>query len=324
MRSPRPTASDRRMSGLQAWSADIVSFRESVGFDLTEPVGFSEYLLAVYGRGAPEQAMELFDTTRAGQRYGFDGAAYRQIFETWATAMAPGGLACMRGLHSIGFLPGDNIPQIIFGHADRAERHDNYSMNFAYCVSHFATGSVERYYPSVTDLWARSAAVIDPAAAATVGVQVRGKPDAWMDARLRQEGRPPRIYWSKLPKKTRDAILVSQTPVVIVVRTDSSDMVGWGGDSESGDTLEAEIHMKRCEPRCIERFFVASAMHKLGKVVRADERRHFALDEHMVVKGKAVYGEPVSLVLHPDAPAKGRMVRNLPDEWKWYEVEVNP
>jgi hypothetical protein len=85
--------------------------------------------------------------------------------------------------------------------------------------------------------------------------------------------------------------------------------------------MEAELHVRHCEPKCVIRFFVASALYKLGKPVRADERRYFALDERMVVKGMEAFGDRIPLILHPDAPAKGKVYRNLPDEWKWYEVE---
>lgn len=309
--------------GLKRWAADLSIFREQVGFDLAEPVGFSEYLLAVYGKGVPEEVGRLFDPSVAAEDYGFDAGGYRKMFSAWAKAMAPDGITCARGLHSLGFLPKDDIAKIVFGHGDRSSS-DNYSMNLAYAAFQFATRPVSDLYPSVSALWARSAAVIEPAAAEAVGVQVRGDVDRYRDASRAKKGLPPMLYWRSMPKKVRDAISISQCPVVIVSRVGVESMNGWGGDSESGDTMEAELHVKHCEPRCVERFFVASAVHKLGKLVRADERRLFALDEHVVVKGRPVYGDPVSLILHPDTPVKGRVIRNLPDEWKWYEVEVNP
>jgi hypothetical protein len=308
--------------GLKRWAADVSVFREQVGFDLSEPVGFSEYLLAVYGKGAPDGAARLFSQADSEKDYGLD-ASDRKTFNAWASAMAPGGLVCARGLHGLGFLPGDNISKIIFDHTERSP-FDNYSMNLAYATYSFATQFVTRLYPDVTELWARSAAAIEPSAADAVGVQVRGAVDEWADARRKKRGLPPRAYWSSLSKRARDAILISQCPVVIVSRVAAQDMRWWGGDSESGDTMEAEVHVKHCEPRCVERFFVASAVHKLGRPVSASDRRRFALDEHLVVKVKGAYGEQISLLLHPDAPANGRVVRNLPDEWKWYDVEVKP
>jgi hypothetical protein len=52
-------------------------------------------------------------------------------------------------------------------------------------------------------------------------------------------------------------------------------------------------------------------------------RAGFNGSEHLVVKGKAYsYFDAPNLLLHPDTQAKGRLVKNLPDGWKWYEVPV--
>ena len=96
-----------------------------------------------------------------------------------------------------------------------------------------------------------------------------------------------------------------------------SDLRSFGGDSESGDTNEAEIYVDHCEPRCVKRMFVASSLHKLGRGVRETDRRWYALDEHRVATGR----DGLALTLHPDVRA-GRVVRNLPAGWSWYEVEL--
>ena len=312
-------SSKRKGPSFAEWKASLVAIRKEVGFDLRNPVGFSEYLLALYGKDPvfhtddpyhpilnPSFHLEMASGTHA--------ARYASVFRAWHEAIAPHGMICARGLHSLGFLPGDDIPAMVYAgramHGRDSEEwgtgtpsdFSSYSMNLPIAVNWFASnnGRVGKSRLFVTPSLARAAAAADPRALDTVGVSTE-----------------------KVAPAVRQAILASECPVVIVVSGRPADMHGWGGDSESGDTMEAEIHVKHCEPRCVQRFFVASALHKLGKPVRADERRYFALDEHMVVTGRKIgfYDAP-KLILHPDAPAKGKIVKNLPADWTWYEVAV--
>jgi hypothetical protein len=262
--------------------------------------------------------------------------AYATVFKAWHDALAPRGMVCARGLHSLGFLPGDDVASMVYAGRASHGRDDGgkpsnvgyYSMNLPIAVYEFATnrGKVgsSRNYMRVTPTLARAAAAVDPRSLGAAGAWTETEPpdiQAAIAKRFAARGQTPPPDWAEVAPAVRKAILASECPVVIVVDGKPSDMHGWGGDSESGDTYEAEIHMKHCEPRCVSRFFVASALHKLGKPVRADERRYYALDEHMVVMGRKIglYDAP-KLFLHPDAPAKGKMVRNLPPEWTWYEI----
>ena len=316
-------------SAIAQWGRDVAAFREAVGFDVSTPVGFSDYLASVYGKGTPDEVTKMFDLSEAGRAYGFDmHDDYQRVFKTWAGAMAPSGFICARGMHGLGFLTGDDIPGTIFRRKLKGGKdYDYFSLNIEYSAFNFATQYLDKFYPTVTDLWARAASAIDPDAANFVGVSVRdriSKADlAYQDAQAAKRGETRAPVWQEVPKRTKDAILASQCPVLIVAHVDAGDMKGWGSDSESGETMEAEVYVKHCEPDCIEKLFVASSKRGLGTPVKADERRYYGLDEHLVVKGKAYsYFDAPSLLLHPDTHAKGRLVKNLPDEWKWYEVPV--
>lgn len=335
----RRTSKTSQSAAIDRWASDIKSFRESVGFDLSDPVGFSEYLLAVYGKGSSDKIARLFDFRYAGRDYGFDmfgRGMYQKVFDAWVDAMAPEGMICARGLYGLGFLPGDDIPSMIYKrrgtHGDEGDSRRKkskvgyYSMNVPIAVNWFAlrNNSVGgEGGATVTPMLARAASAVDHRAAEAAGIamwkqdsEVRG----WIERQAAKRGEVAPPSWVSLPSAVKKSIIASECPVVIIVDGKVSDMHGWGGDSESGDTMEAEIHMKHCEPKCVLRFFVASALYKLGKPVRADERRYYGLDEHMVVTGRKYdYYEP-KLILHPDASVKGRLVRNLPDDWKWYEI----
>lgn len=324
-RSSKRRSSKRERPSFSEWKASLVAIRESVGFDLREPVGFSEYLLALYGKDPVFHTDDpyhpiLSPTHHLEMAPGGQKTKYATLFKAWCEALAPHGMVCARGLHSLGFLPGDDVPAMVYANRARHGRDpetwsetsdfSSYSMNLPIAVNWFAARRGRIGEPGsiwdVSPLLARAAAVIDPRVLEVVGTRT---------AKLTKT--------AKLPTAVRNAIHASECPVVIVVDGKPADMHGWGGDSESGDTMEAEIHMRHCEPKCVQRFFVASALHKLGKPVRADERRYFALDEHMVVTGRKIgfYDAP-KLILHPDAPAKGKLVKNLSPDWTWYEVAV--
>lgn len=42
---------------LRSWGDELDAARRSIGFDLKEPVGFSQYLLALYGQDADPRAV---------------------------------------------------------------------------------------------------------------------------------------------------------------------------------------------------------------------------------------------------------------------------
>jgi len=292
--------------GLQRWEADLVRFRRRIGFDFREPDGFSRYLIAAYSDHANEDDRRLFDSLQVRRDYGLSTVEYRKAFQTWFAAMAPRGMICARGLHSLAFSPGEDIAgSVLFG---REGTYSSYSMNLSFAVVRFATAWVTEFYPTVTRSWANVASTIDRRASDTVGMQIRTTRDEEFDD----------PSWSSLPKKTRDAIIVSQCPVVLVSHLDMEDLVGPGGDSESGDVMEAEVLAKQCEPRCLRRVFVASALNRLGKPVSRDDVERFGLAYHRSVKGEAD-ARPVDVLLHPSVRAGSRR-RNLPSQWSWYDV----
>lgn len=313
MAASRKRTSTSATKALDAWAKDLEAFRVAHGFDLSEPVGFSRLLLATYGPQSVEGDFDtLTDSEKAAEKYGFSTSKqYKDVFVAWVRAMAPHGMIAARGLHSLGFLPGDDIASFLFSRRNPEE--DNFSQNVAYAAFHFATFYVAGGWPRVTKSWARAAATLDSQAERAVGVQVR-------DNKPERQG----PCWANLSPKVRKAILRSQCPVVVVAKLDPLNMRGWGGDSESGPVMEAEVKVAPCEPACVERLFVASAVHKLGKPVSAEMRRHYALDEHKEIVGRddSWFVRPPTLYLHPDTPVRARLVKNLPEGWTWYEVDV--
>lgn len=312
----------RSAASLAAWSDEIAAFRERVGFDLTEPVGYSEFLLSVFGPDAtePDIQSQMQGLDRA---VGHWGKRIDTVFDAWADGMAPKGLVCARGLNGLGFLPGDDVAKIVFdsrrsgGRRVRDEHISFYSMNVPRSVWGFAAYYVESGYPFLTDLWTRAAAAIDPD---VVNYQFR-------DAEHAESGSPPlmfRLPEYPMPSGVKRAYYLSQCPVVIISHAAPKDLLSFGGDSESGETDEAEVYVRYCEPRCVKHLFVAST-RKLGTPVSAKLRRYYALDEHIEVRGRKTssWDDGPKLILHPDVKTqRGRLVRHLPDEWTWYEVPV--
>ena len=282
------TNEQRRMAAARFdnWKRSMVAFRKSAGFDLSEPWGFSQYLLAAYGKESmlgddpndpllqptyyPVDWAAEMEGRSSGSEAGLR-SGYGKMFNAWLEAMAPSGMVCARGLNNLrlGDLSPRQIVGMIYdmqgigspGDEEGRSEYTSYSQNLCIAVRWFATNN----------------------------------------GRL----------------ESRRA-----TPIVIVSRPRTSDIKGFGGDSESGDVNEAELYIKRCEPRCVERFFIASTT-KIGNAVSADERRYYALDECVVQTGrKRGFLDAPKLHLHPDTPglSGGRIVRNLPDGWKWYEL----
>lgn len=289
------------------WRRFLGEFRRSEGFDLSTPGGFSRYLLAVYGKSAPTGMLSLIH-----RHFDRHAVPYDLYFESWLDAMAPDGMFAARGVHSLAFLPGDDIMGTIVQERNaRGSDESNYSMNIVVASWMFSTRLVDHAFPRITKTWARGAAALESAAAnpSLLNRSIRVPPNS--SAEERSELPPSRI---------RRAFYLSQTPTVIVTRLDKRDLNGFGGDSESGDTVEAEVKARFCEPRCVEHLFVASAVHKLGRPVSTAVRRRYALDHHLEVTGQ-VMGDPQVLLLHPDANVRGRLVRHLPEMWTWYEID---
>jgi len=305
--------------GLQRWGADLVRFRLRIGFDLREPDGFSRYLIAAYSDHANEDDRRLVSWPSIKRNYNIPPQDVRKAFDVWLRSLAPDGLVCARGLHSLSFMPGEKIYEILT--LGREEGVAYYSMNIEKSIADFATRSARKIEGTVSASMAKVAATLDERALATVGTFAGMTKEEWdyNDANWAREGDPP--PWHTLAPKTKHALKISQCPVVIVARVRKDDVKGAGGDSESGDTNEAEIHVKACEPRCVEHIFVASAIHRLGRPVQASVRSHYGLDYHNVLTyDDEVWGR-ITLTLHSSVRL-GRRVRNLPPEWTWYEVST--
>ena len=305
--------------GIQRWGTDLIRFRQRIGFDLREPNGFSRYLIAAYSDHADEDDRRLASWSSIKRDYNISKQDERKAFAVWLRSLAPDGLVCARGLHSLSFMPGENIYKIIT--LGRREGVAYYSMNIEKSIADFATRSARKIGGTVSASMAKVAATLDEKALGTVGTLTGYTKEDWdyNVADWAREGDPP--PWHTLSPKTKHALKISQCPVVVVARVSKDDVEGPGNDSESGDTNEAEIYVMACEPKCIEHIFVASAIHRLGRPVQASVRSHYGLDYHNVLTYDDDDWGKISLTLHPSVHL-GRRVRNLPPEWVWYEVST--
>lgn len=294
---------------LRSWGDELDAARRSIGFDLKEPVGFSQYLLALYGQDADPSLADTFDVntvigsiTRGGKVD--HRVAYGAALSTWQRAMAPRGMFAARGLHNVGFSPGEDIAAYLY---KRRREVSNYSMNAAVAAWEFSSQS----------LWREMGDFYDPS---LVNTAVRMNPEAFKNVGF-QRLPNGNIVLPKMSAKIKALVKAAECPVVLAVEVGPGQLQEWGADSESGDTGEAEIKVNHCEPGCVLHLFVASR-HELGRPVPSAVRRRFALDSHLEVKGREnmFTGEPTLLRLHPDTDVRGKVVKHLPDGWEWYEV----
>jgi hypothetical protein len=304
-RTSLPPAAERV---LRSWGDELDAARRSIGFDLKEPVGFSQYLLALYGQDADPSLADTFDVNMvmsAVTRGKVDReVAYDAVLSMWQRAMAPRGLFAARGLHSVGFMPGEDIAGYLY---KRRREVSNYSMNAVVASWEFSTQSLRR----------EMGTFYDPS---LVNTAVRMNPEAFKDVGF-QRLPNGNIVLPKMNAKTKALVKAAECPVVLAVEVGAGQVREWGADSESGETNEAEIKVKNCEPGCVLHLFVASRQG-LGRPVPAAVRRRFALDSHIEVKGREnmFTGSPTLLRLHPDTNVRGKVVKHLPDGWEWYEV----
>lgn len=304
-------------AGLRRWGDDLLRFRERIGFDFADPDGFSRYLIAAYSNKANDADRRLVNPGQVIRDYKLSPQDTRKAFRVWLRSLCSGNPVCARGLHGLSFLPGDDIPSMLS--KGRMSPWDNYSMNVPVAVARFATKWVLRPQGMLTESWARGASAIDARAADAVLTSVGMTEEEYQyGSSYRSASDDPVPPWHTLSTSVKTAIRMSQCPVVIVSRVSEDDIKGAGTDSESGDTNEAEIHVKPCEPKCVEHIFVASAVHRLGSTASPSLRRLYGLDHHNVLSYRDDYGEG-TLTLHSSVGV-GRKVSNLPPQWTWYEV----
>lgn len=258
-----------------------VKGRELVGYDLREPAGFSHYLHAAYvQKKVPTIDSLVSEAFKSTEGQGTWGQRYALIFKAFNRATAPQGMCIARGMHSVGFQPGDDIARA----GKPLGSVDNYSQNIVIASSMFSTNYLNRSPNNrLQGSWLRVARTLHE----------RGLSE-------------------------REAVRLSQNAVVLVAQASVEDLAEWGGDSESGETYEAEVKAT-CAPKCVRHVFVAST-RPLGRAVPADAARYYGLDAHIETSFKNSYGSQQTLYLHLETKAKGKTVKHLPDEWKWYEV----
>lgn len=315
------------------WVEQATAFREELGLDLRDTRAFSRYLVAVYGAKSDPRWQKLFFDDAQNMLL----AGYREGLLAWQQAMAPEGLVAARGLHTVSFLPGDDIAGMIILHRDSNEDGEgtsNYTMNAPVASWLFSTRSLLREGHVVSPLLARSIAAQSgkfdekDLTGRMISLDDEDGPSGKHRA-VARGSRPARPAKREFSLSERGEILglckqLSQ-PVVLVADIDKNNFRAFGGDSESGDTLEAEIKVTTCEPACLAHLFVASRT-PVGDPVGEDVARYHALNEHWEIQGKFFsYGDDVTLYLHPETDLglyrKGaKLVKHLPPGFRWYEV----
>ncbi len=337
------------------------AFGAENNFDFADPVAFSRYLLMVYGKNS---TLEIQDMVRNGhdapmlEDKSLDYVeGYRKMLRSYLKTFAPTGeMVLSRGLNRVAWKEGEDIRASMAAYRIRRWNEeskgkpstDNYSQNMVVGAYDFSTHRMgRRDYVYVTAALARRIVEEDPTILYEDIAERRVSTDPDMEVKARKSpGKVRKIVNGKvkmvniprkarperrvlLPNEKKKIIALANklvTPTVIIVKAKHKDIEAFGGDSESGDTQEAELKVKACEPGCVEHIFVASRV-KLGRVVSAKLRRLYALDEHLEVEGKWFYGsgEPnkIKLELHPATPIgkmKAKLVKHLPKGFDWYEV----
>lgn len=315
------------------WIHQATDFRKSLDLDLRDARDFSRYLLEVYGAKSDPKWQKIFVDEEQQMLLG----NYKAGLLAWQQAMAPEGLQAARGLHSIAFLPGDDIAAMIIlrrGSNDYSEGTSNYTMNAPVASWMFSTRGLHREHQVPSALLARAIVAKNKNfqerdlinRLITIEDDMCSSPTR---KRASGGGRPARPEPREFSKAERAEILriskdVSQ-PVVLVANIDKENFRSFGGDSESGDTMEAEIKVATCEPDCLAHIFVASRT-PVGTPVDEITARYHALNEHWEVQGRFFsYGDDVTLHLHPETDlgiykSRAKLVKHLPVGFRWYEV----
>lgn len=237
------------------------------GIDFSHPVGFSSYLMAIFGPHAPPDALSL---RRAFTRGEF--GTYKSSMKAYFDVLAPKGVMAFRGLAGVR-LPGPTEVSAFFAHyaRDQERRYgskvtdESYSMNVAYDIPNF----------------------VQP------GRRIRGG-----------DG--------------RDSVL-------IFGKAKLDDIISFGGDSESGDAMEAEIYLKPSFAHR-NRVLVLSS-RDFGDPINASLRRDLCLDEHLLVTIRQE-DSTFKLFIHPDTPkelyrgAKVKAVSTKVSGLRWTEVNM--
>lgn len=316
------------------WEAEATRFRESLQLNFRDPRDFSRYLVTVYGPKADPAWQQLF----VNKASAISLADYPAALAAWQRAMAPEGLQAARGLHSVGFLPGDDILSMVIRERsaqDEGEGTSNYTMNAPIASWLFATQALHREHQSVNALLARAMVAKDRTIEESdlINRTLHKEEDfpRSSKAEASPRNRPAKFARREFSDAERRKLLklskqVSQ-PMVMVTSVDKNSFKAFGGDSESGETLEAEIKVRHCEPECLLHVFIAS-MTPVGDPVDDDMIRLHALSEHWELEGRYLdYDMDVTLYLHPETELgahrkKAKLVKHLPAGFRWYSLDV--
>lgn len=101
-----------------------------------------------------------------------------------------------------------------------------------------------------------------------------------------------------------------KTGVLLIASVPHEKVRSFGGDSESGPYMEAELKIDRC-PECIEAVYAISP-NRVGKQVSDKERRYFGLSHYMEVTIQVDDFYEPGVILHSDTdlgPIRDRVIR---------------
>lgn len=189
---------------------------------------------------------------------------YQKGLKVWTDAVAPNGLPLTRGLYGL-VIPDRWSAQTYY----RASRKDKnfFSLNAAYVGANFAAPATMdidlRFYtppkesPSLKDLTKDAG---------------RWTRNVWMNTAADMA----RTSGQRGLKAIRAAALAIQSSMLIAYRASPPDVFSFGGDSESGLMMEAEMYVKRCD-ECLDGVFVLSAAELDAPLASDAERKRFGL-----------------------------------------------
>jgi len=223
----------------------------------------------------------------------------RKTFKKWIKTVAPDGLYAARGLHSL-FVP--FLPDLwdFLTAASQVVDTESYTQNIAVASGQFTLPKLDSPLFHIAEkrplktkkmldlLWED----VDDYG---FGYYIQNAQTYYLYHYLKNK----KLSWTK--RNALKAMIDTVCGVVLIAQIPHEYVDFWGQDSESGDTMEAEIHVKPCLEECIERIFVLAAMKVPGaKPVPLRTRRKYCLSFYNIATVEDDFYGTRHLYLHPD------------------------
>jgi len=215
------------------------------------------------------------------------GRDYKANFQRYTKIVAPTGMYAARGLHSflVPFLP--DLWELLVK-ASSLVSEENYSQNIAAASAMFAfpsfpfelAGTPASARPRSSFLGAPfviTDSSNDDYFKEDFGHYAQAIQRHYLHQYLREHG----ISANKT--NMIQAIKELSCGVLIVAKIPHQYLLSYGGDSESGDLLEAEIKVKPCLDKCIQNIFVISAVQPSNSILATlNERKQYCLSYYNI------------------------------------------